>query len=493
MRPDLMLQSRAGHKPMRVGRIAACVAVLVVALVGVVLGAPGAHVKRLGDHFLTSSTNTCPTFSSNATERAGLDAKFKRLVEMMLRYDGNHTVDGKRHAFGNTTTTTRLAYFKSHKTGSSTMEALMINFARKHDLMPVNSVVDYNQHVGVHLGCPDALRSQPATRGAFDIEFRHLLEGESFKHLDVPGKCYEEPGFFSRVVESYEWLIGGPGTPIVTTWREPVSQFLSSFGFYVYRTPQYIRQPYETALVDYVNNGNPVFNSVARDYGFNATAAGAAAFAEEFLQSDRVLAVVLERLMESLVVLRRLFGWDFADVLHLATNEAGVSKHQERTAVQVTDQALMNETTRRIAARQRGVDDVVYRAALAQLDSRVAAALRAETQEDLASRSSRWKGEESAPPCFTEEVKDLQWAVDSVATLCGCTKFLSSKQVVFHKKKQATTSRGFDLVRFCDSFDEKEEVREESMTREPNAKLQGALLRTRLGDAGMGALNFVVS
>ncbi len=422
---------------------------------------------------------------SNATARANIEAKFKGLVEMLARYD-----NGKRR--NATAATTRLAYFKSHKTGSSTMEAMMINFARKHDLVPVNTVVDYNEHVAEHLGCLDKLRGQPATRGAFDIEFRHFI-GSMTSLNKVHGECYEESNAFHRVVETYEWLIDGPGTPIVTTWREPLPQFLSSFGYYNFRSERKT-ESYEDALVEYVNKSDAaVLNIAARDYQFNATPAGAAAFVAEFLQSDRLLAVVLERLIESLVVMRRLLGWDLADVLHLHINEAGVSRGQRGTEVEVTDQALMNKTTGRITALQKDVDVVVYRAAVAQLDRRVAAVLAAEeSQGDLANCSIRGKGEDSAPrccapPCFVQETADLQWAVDAVAILCGCSDFLESKELAAYCNK--TNKAGFDLITFCDSFVSAEQDREISLTREHNAELQGARLRAQLGDEVMKALS----
>jgi hypothetical protein len=447
------------------------------------------------DHFMISSQNECPTYSSNATARTAIHAQFDGLMALLERYSDAPTT---------TTATTRLAYFKTHKTGSSTMHAVMINFARKHGLVPVNSVVDYQQHEGVHLGCPDVLRSQPATQGAFDIEFRHLIEYRIFTHLHAPGKCYKVPGFFSRIVASYEWLIAGPGTPIVTTFREPVSQFLSSFGYFTYRKPQYDSWSYENALVNHVSRHEAVFNMVAKDFGFNPNANGAAAFVKQFLASDRVLVVVLERLMESLVVMRRSLGWDFVDVLHLVTNEAGVSKKQEKTAVQVTNATLMDQTKRRIATEQEDVDEVVYRAALAQLDRRVAAlvgtaAAAKDHKEGNGGRGGGGGGASGASPCFAQEVLDLQWAVDTLATLCGCSEFLQSEYVsssAYRRQQNSSSgssggsSSSFDLVSFCDSFDEQEVDREIGMTHEHNAEVKGAALRATLGADGMKALNF---
>jgi hypothetical protein len=460
----------------RLAAAAAGVATFVAALLAGVLAQEAAEQPHEVEHFMISSQNECPTYFTNASERVNIRGKFDRLMALLARYD----------AVPLPKTTTRLAYYKTHKTGSSTMHAVMINFARKHDLVPVNAVVDYQSHEGVHLGCPDTLRSQPATKGAFDIEFRHLLESKTFMHLNVPGKCYKVPGFFDGIVESYEWLIDGPGTPIVTTFREPVSQFVSSFGYYAFRQLPYSnhRNPWtwEDALVDYVGGHEAVFNIVAKDFGFTASPDGAAAFGEKYLKSDRVLGVVLERLMESLVVMRRSLGWDFADMLHLVTNEAGVSKKQEKTAPHVTNATRIEETMSKIASLQEGVDDVVYRAAVAQLDRRVATMIKEEEDEG----GSRGRGS-SALPCFAQEVADLNWAVGTLATLCGCSGFLQSDYLTNYRR---ANNGSFDLVYVCDSFDEEEVNREISMTHEHNAELNGTRLRTELGAVGMKALNY---
>lgn len=416
-------------------------------------------------HRMTDGSNTCPHYRSDASVQRTMNNSLNELLELIKKYSPSKGTQPSK----------KVAYFKTHKTGSSTMQALIINFARKYNLHPINGVVDLGEHVGLHMGCPKQVCIDPL-RHAFDTEFRHLITTPNFLKTTSVDPCYSFPGFFDDVVQSYECLIDHP--QIITSFRDPVSQFLSCFGYYSYHhcsekakqakgkhcSAQALRQTelgYVKSVELHLNSGlgkdgHLNYNLASRDFGL-ASEEDAKRFVSTYIDSGKLRIIVLERLFESLVILRRQLGWSFADVLHMRTNSVSGSSRN----LTIDNQTHMDELKHRIASHVHQ-DYMIYHAAVAKTEA-------------LARNLS------AHDPSFDEEVFALQHAVKDVSRLCGCTEFLFSDAV---SNAQST----FDLVHFCEGFGESEMTREKLVRSSTDVKQFNDEVRLQLDDASLRLL-----
>ena len=409
------------------------VSVALAATVGT-SGALAAPHRKIAS--LLESANSCVKFDDDATVRQNVLDMFAGVIWNLRKFDMGAPTAPKK----------QFAYFKTHKTGSSTLQAMFINAVHRLELHSINSVIDSDNHIAASLGCPETLMNAPAFNGSFDAEFRHVISTHTFLGSSRIDQCYSlDGGFFDNVVKSYEFLIKTP--LIVTSFRDPVSQFVSSFGYYSYKPCHGEKQKscspaaklarkrgYVHSLDKFVRNekGEPtnvVFNTACRDFGL-VNHDHVEHFIEKYLSSGKMFVIVLERLFESLVALRRTMNWKFQDILHLHANAAPNGRNMT-----VTNATLMQDV-KAFLRKHMTFDYEIYDAARRSLNDRVEAM-------------------SSQDPLFQVEVDILSRITKNISMLCGCPHLLTSNEV-------AAAKHEFDLHHFCNSFGAREVVREAS-------------------------------
>lgn len=202
-----------------------------------------------------------------------------------------------------------IAFLKTHKTASTTMQNIMFRFAERHNL-----TVALPQRPCDHQFCyPSSFNSKfvhPYTLPA------HIITSHMrFNHSEV-----------QRIMPN--------DTIYITILREPASMFESLFSYYNQYCPSFKRVPngsLETFLKDPWRYFRPTekdsmfaHNALTYDLGGdNNHRASDKAYVKDFIAKiERIFSLVMisEYFDESLVLLRHLLSWELEDVLYINLN-----------------------------------------------------------------------------------------------------------------------------------------------------------------------------
>ncbi|XP_062371963.1 galactose-3-O-sulfotransferase 3 [Sardina pilchardus] len=205
---------------------------------------------------------------------------------------------------------TAVAFLKTHKTASSTVQNLLFRFAERHNLtvaLPVSSCG--------HQFC-----------------YPHTFSGRFVHPHTVPPDVLTS---HTRLNVGAMRRLMPNGTRYVTILREPAAMFESLFSYYnthcqsFHRVPngsleEFLRQP-ELYYRAQEKDSMYARNTLTFDLGGNKDhqPAGDAEYARAFaarLDSVFSLVMIAEHFDESLVLLRRLLNWELEDVLYLKLN-----------------------------------------------------------------------------------------------------------------------------------------------------------------------------
>uniref|UniRef100_A0A8D0E5A8 Galactose-3-O-sulfotransferase 3 n=1 Tax=Salvator merianae TaxID=96440 RepID=A0A8D0E5A8_SALMN len=223
---------------------------------------------------------------------------------------------------------TTVAFLKTHKTASTTVQNLLFRFAERHNL-----TVALPHHTCDHQFC------YPRN---FSARFVHPYT--------LPPQLIASHMRFNR--EELRRLMPN-GTVYVTILREPVAMFESLFSYYNQYCPAFKRVPngsMEAFLEDPQRYYRPhekyamyAHNTLVYDLGGDPEhSPDDATYLPEFArQVEGVFSLVMlaEYFDESLVLLRRLLAWDLEDILYVKLNmrspESKLNISSARLAAQI--------------------------------------------------------------------------------------------------------------------------------------------------------------
>ncbi|XP_045173547.2 galactose-3-O-sulfotransferase 2-like [Mercenaria mercenaria] len=260
-----------------------------------------------------SPTDTKPSLTKNV--RAPTDAQSPTDTKHSLATD----------TFSRRNKTTHIAFLKVHKAGSTTIQNMLFRFGMKHHL---NIILPFSNNQ-----LKTKAKEMPITAGQHnDIFALHTTYNKDFFDSLLPAD-YVNIGIV----------------------REPLSRMISAAYYHrdVYQV-KYLRQVpranFIHNLVNYPEKYDRVIfsqtrNTMARDFGFSAkweqTDEKTIKKYLDELNSQFLFVMIMEKIDESLVFLRRLLNWSLADILYLKTNE---HKHAP-VILNKTEQAKLRRTS----------------------------------------------------------------------------------------------------------------------------------------------------
>uniref|UniRef100_A0A3Q3WHN7 Uncharacterized protein n=1 Tax=Mola mola TaxID=94237 RepID=A0A3Q3WHN7_MOLML len=204
---------------------------------------------------------------------------------------------------------TNVAFLKTHKTASSTMQNLLFRFAERNNLTVALPV----QSCGHQFGYPQYFTS-------------HFVHPHTLPPNIITNHMRFNKAELQRLMPA--------DTVYITILREPSTMFESSFTYYHHYCPAFQRVAngsLETFLAEpwryyQPNEKNSMYahNTLAFDLGLDKDHSGDD---EQYVQASLAgvenvfsLVMIAEYFDESLVVLRHLLSWDLNDILYFKLN-----------------------------------------------------------------------------------------------------------------------------------------------------------------------------
>lgn len=240
---------------------------------------------------------------------------------------------------------TRVAYLKTHKTGSTTLGSVLFRYAKRRNV----TAVPAGAHLFVTYETPEAL----ALRG--EVILQHITGGQM------------RAGGFGEAVRFYDAAI--VGNTLITTVREPAARLVSWYYYFV--------APYATALTldEWLDDdGAAARCTLAAEFGVYDEM-GLAVFLHEHVGRFAFMAVA-DRFDDSVVALALQLGWSVADALYTplldSHTTAGATRWDGRALQPTPRLADLPEAT---VARLRAVahlDYPIYHHAVRMLDASIA-------------------------------------------------------------------------------------------------------------------------
>ncbi|XP_055898375.1 galactose-3-O-sulfotransferase 2-like [Biomphalaria glabrata] len=219
-----------------------------------------------------------------------------------------------------------IAFIKTHKTGSSTVSNILLNFGLANNLTAAlpnflkghpyyNYITKPNEHFVKEMICP-----LTDGRQEYNLLFYHCV--------------YNKTAFRSIMPEN---------TVYISILREPFQQFLSSFFYYridislVKDFPDlnnsmsiysFLSSPYNFTKEE--NHFTYTRNKQAEDLGFREEHLRNNETLKQYLlglEKDFLLVMIMEYFEESLLLLRRALCWEMEDIIYIPNN---VNKKKEK-------------------------------------------------------------------------------------------------------------------------------------------------------------------
>mmetsp|Transcript_33056 Transcript_33056/g.87384 ORF Transcript_33056/g.87384 Transcript_33056/m.87384 type:complete len:537 (-) Transcript_33056:182-1792(-) len=199
-----------------------------------------------------------------------------------------------------------IAFFRSHKEGAGNVARTLLVLAFRHHLKVVSGTnldqAKYYQSGNTtgdgklfwHAGCETEHMLWPSYKGAFNIEARPVMERPASAAKRYP--CDNGQGlFFDQAVQSYSALIEEPF--VVAGFHNPADLPRSALSY------------------NKMSNNRYTYEPASYDFGLY-DALQVEGFIEKWLFSGRVFPILLDRLDESLALLRRVLNLDLLDVMY---------------------------------------------------------------------------------------------------------------------------------------------------------------------------------
>ena len=210
-------------------------------------------------------------------------------------------------------------FLKVHKAGSTSIQNLFMRFGHERDLNVLTLIQGFMSYP--HKTFDSKLPPPPArlTEGKYDIYCEHNVFDEEY----LLTKLHKD-------------------TVKIAILREPMSHLRSSFNFYVLEkklnlgkfadpVAEFLEKP-EYYSKNYNSRAKEVtHNRVAMEFGYNAQVHDL----QEYLSyiRSKFLVLIMERLPESLVLMRRQLCWDMKSVLYGQARPKTYNKPQVNTTL----------------------------------------------------------------------------------------------------------------------------------------------------------------
>lgn len=224
----------------------------------------------------------------------------------------------------------KVVLFKTHKTGTGTLQGIFGRFAIEHGCVTVESHFNVGNQFWSDALCPQNARVPSELRGTFDMSFRHVTNYRT--HAST--KCRKWPSerlWFEDFVRLCRLLMGDDVALVLPT-RSPESHLQSMIDYYPLREREFVED-------------HDLWNPLSLDFQITSRE-DLDTFLKDHLPSPDALGksgshvLVLERLAESLVVLRRRLGWSLVDVLPLTMMNSKLHPGTNRAQAKSRDQIL---------------------------------------------------------------------------------------------------------------------------------------------------------
>ena len=251
--------------------------------------------------------------------------------------------------------------FKTHKTGSSTLEVMLARHAHLRGLLPVGCVFDVGGHFFKSGGCNLTLKSGVAKR---EVEMRHMFAlRQWWRGSASTWGCDRGDGqWFDQLIDrTYQNIMRNTSVPILIPIRDPESHLQSAMHYYKVTANQ-------------LERSSELWNPLAKDFRL-LSAAQVERFVRRWLQtsppdeadeaedesgSKRIFPIVLEEFDASLVTLRRQLRWDMSDVVYTKVIHAGDQQGASATPVKRRSRLRNNRT--KLSSRWTSWDAALYTA-----------------------------------------------------------------------------------------------------------------------------------
>lgn len=213
----------------------------------------------------------------------------------------------------------KVAFLKTHKTGSTTLGNILFRYGMKHGL----KFYTEGRHL---LHCEEPVENSE-DNGRADIVLHHVanfpLNREQFCFNALLAKNYSGATGFSRLMSWYQDTI--PGAKLVTIFREPMSNYLSHFYFFYepyHRSDPMKMEPDGYPLLRKYVAERKGADILTQELGL-ARSSGESVVANELHQFldheiEKIDVIILTDLFDlCLVVMRHTLGWDLDELMYL--------------------------------------------------------------------------------------------------------------------------------------------------------------------------------
>eukprot|EP00939_MAST-03C_sp_MAST-3C-sp1_P002591 g2591.t1 len=239
---------------------------------------------------VVSASNLPPTHSQQQDPIAKTGKSTTIAAERVERLRG--TLADILRTYGKDPTkpsTERVILLKTHKTGSSTLGGILFRWSARHGKRACCAKPHtHNEHV---------LNNMRKRRETFDVFLNHV----AMWHKSPVGRM-------PQILDSLRDIV--PQARIVTSVREPISHFVSFYNYFIRKTH---RDVSDGSVETFASSPGEFDSPLAADFGIRSASA-----LRELLEGelDRATWIIQDRFVESLVLMRRVFNWDMADVLY---------------------------------------------------------------------------------------------------------------------------------------------------------------------------------
>eukprot|EP00752_Nemacystus_decipiens_P008220 g7350.t1 len=196
-----------------------------------------------------------------------------------------------------------LAFFKTHKTGSTTLAILLHRYGRRHNLQ-----VAHFPGYGSTIPIAEAANKTRESRNLVDIMHYHIDTKTTKQERWAQAK-----GLYSEIMRDRDNI------NFITIFREPRERLLSFYSFFFeYKTKVPIKKFFQQ------ENPDPKVVEQLRNLGCKEFGIETEADLDEFILAEIPqfeLILLTERFDEGLMVMRNLLKWHLVDVTYVPVNK----------------------------------------------------------------------------------------------------------------------------------------------------------------------------
>ena len=243
----------------------------------------------------------------------------------------------------------KIAYIKTHKTGSSTLGSVFLRYGARHGLRLYKQAKGAGGHTIE--GIPEIRMFEQL---AFDMCIQHTSEEGYWNY-----KMHDLVMFYNGIIRSPK---------LVTIVREPIEHYLSYYFYFIGAEDQYNLDTMQW----YAAQGG-LMNPLAGEFNVHTIEQLALFLSNDFPKFDFIL--VSDRMDESLLVMRKLFNWDLLDITYMRILDSGSTQGVRRYDGKKIRKTPKKEslTKAQYASVQSAtlLDNEIYRMAVARLDAEI--------------------------------------------------------------------------------------------------------------------------